>query len=354
MNSPAALLVSDDPGWLTAAGEAVVRAGGLVVADCPDAVSGLARAAVDAADLVLVDPGSIDLDRDLMLRLRRKALVVACVGTVPSIGIPVPSFETAGDALAWASTRAGRVGAVEPAWPVVAVFGTRGAPGATTFAIALARRAGPTAALLDLDSRGGCVGEVLGVDGPTVLAAADALAHDAPWAFTRVSRRLAVLAAPSRPWAHHASPVDIGLVIDAVACERTTVIDAGAINGQVDEIATQILARATSVVLVGRAHRPGQRHLSQAIDVLRPLAASMTVVVSERTTADEVAAAVFSGAEEQHQTGRGVEEHQDRHGHSGRRLRLRLRRRGDGQRDRPIMCGDRADDVADHDDDHLE
>lgn len=328
--SPAVLLLSEDACWLTAVGEEVVRSGGLVVAECSDAVSVLARAAVGLGDVVLVDPRVLDLDRDVVLRLRRRGLVVGGVGVPPAAGFPVPCFDAAADAVAWTSTRAARVGAVSaPLRPVVAVFGTRGAPGATSLAVALARRAGHGAALLDLDPRGGCIAEMLGVDGPNVLAAADSVAHDTPWAFTRSAKRLSVLTAPRRPWAAEVANVDIGLVIEAVARDRTTVIDAGAVGPDIDEIGAQILARATAVVLVGRTDLVGRGHLSRAIEVLRPEAANLTVVIPEVTMIETIAEALFSGAEEQHQSGRGVDQHQDRHRHSRGPLRLRLRRSRD-------------------------
>lgn len=365
MISPAVLVLSDDPTWLADAGEAVVRAGGVVVAECPDAVSVLAQAALDLGDVVLVDPRTLDLDRRVVVALRRRHLVVVAVS--PSRDAPprwgVPCLDNFAAALAWADRAKEPVTDTgEPLHPIVAVFGTRGAPGATTFATALAGGIAATqvcVALLDLDPRGGDVAHLLDLaDDLGVVAATDAIAQDEPWAYTSTSGRLAVLGAPSRSWGRDVAPADIGLLLHAVRAEQTTVVDAGAVEAHLGDIATEVLACATHVLLVGRADRVALPHLMAAIAHLRPRARALTIVISQwrgagsraqirkelsrRGLADDVVfvpdaasvdpllEALLSGAEEQHQTRRGVQQHEDRHRHAGARLRLRLRAGRDG------------------------
>src|SRR5690349_8728195 len=96
------LLASDDPSWLARAGDAVIREGGVVAAECPDAVSVLAQAALDLADVVLTD-GRTDLDRDAVLWLRRRGLVVIEVSSATDHGSrnAMPHFADFADALSW-------------------------------------------------------------------------------------------------------------------------------------------------------------------------------------------------------------------------------------------------------------
>ena len=360
MRSLTVLLVSDDRSWLADAEEAVVLAGGVVVARCPDAVSALAQAALELVDVAVADSRTVDLDRDAVLRLRRRGMVVVRVSAERSVSdATAPSFDDVRDAIGWAGSRTAVLGSgpAKPRHALVAVFGVRGTPGASTVALALAKAATRPVALLDLDPRGGDLATILGLaDGVSVTAATDAVAHGEAWAYTGHAGGAAFLAAPSRPWAGEVAPVDVGLLLDAVADARTTIVDGGLVGARLDDIAMQILARATSVVLVGRGDRVALPHVLRALDVLRPHASALTIVVNhgrgtdrparvanevrarggavveipDATRVEPLVDAVFSGPEEQHEPGGGVEQHQDRHRHARGRLRLRLRAGRDG------------------------
>lgn len=360
MSFPAVILGSEDPSWLRAAGEAVVRSGGMVVAAGPDVVSLLAYAALDLADVVLVDPETLTLDRAALIRLRRRGLrVISVSGHAPGVGRS-GTFE---GALAEASKPEGITGQ-----PVVAIFGSKGAPGATRLAIATAQAlAGddrPTA-LLDLDPRGGDVAGYLEIaEEISVLVAMEALTAGVSWSFTRQRGALAVLAAPTRPtWCQDVVAADVGLLLDAVRGERSVVVDAGVVGASVDEFSEEILRRATHVVLVGRTDRIARPHLRHAASLLAPIPdagetravhvmTDLTDVPSMVQAAADVAALL--GAEEQHQPGRGVEQHRDRHRNPRRRSRLLghvgRRHQGDG----PIVGGHGSEHMADHDHDHLQ
>lgn len=366
MTRPAVLALSDDPTWLADAAEAVVLAGGVVVAECADAVSVLALAALDLADVVLVDPSVLDLDRKVVVSLRRRGLDVVVVSSSIHISIPagLSCFDDFGAALAWAANRSA-LGAADreaTSCPIVAVFGTRGAPGASTLAVALALRAAGTPsapiALLDLDARGGVAARLLDLgEDASVLSAADAMAHDEPWMPGASMQGLTVFGAPSRPWHDEVAPAEIGLLLDSVGADRTTIIDAGTAQVRVDDIGDVILTRATHVVLVGRADRVALPHLLETAAWLRPRTYALTIVVNQwrggatrarirrelrslgvadhvrfvpqASAVEPLVEVLFSGAEEQHQSGRGVQQHEDRHRHAGARPRLRLRARRD-------------------------
>ena len=353
--APSVLVVSADPSWLAEAGAAVIQAGGLVAAVCPDVVSALAQASLGLADVVLLDPDTSDLDRHGVLALRRRGLEVASVSRGTSSTV-APDFEDFGAALAWATARRGAARPSTGTQPLIAIVGNRGAPGASTLAAALATRAASISkcriALLDLDTRGGDLARMLdGVDEVGILRALDAVAREEAWSYSSVGAGLSVLGAPARPWAHETTHGDVGLLLDAIGRERGAVVDVGVVEGS-NDIADEVLARATHVLLVGRADRVARPHLLRAATRLRGDDVALTVVINEGRSesecrvrapdlADDVvvlpdAAAVDRlielvglGPEQEHQAGRRVQQHEDRHRHAGARLRARLRARRD-------------------------
>lgn len=350
MSSPAVLIGSEDARWLRAAGEAVVRAGGVVVAECPDVVSLLAHAALDLADLVLIDPLTLTLDRAALIRLRRRGLRVVPVSAPAAGSGHFVSFEEALRGAAASEVRGGK--------PIVAIFGCRGAPGTTRLAIAAAQalaRTDQATALLDLDPRGGAVAAYLRVPEDTsALVAMEALAAGGSWSFTYRRRALAVLVAPSRPgWCLDIVPADVGLLLDAVCQDRAVIVDAGAVGATVDELTHEILRRATRVVLVGRDDAVGRVHLVHAQSLLARHVGEV-IVVTDTTEAGSADLARLLGTEQQHQAGRGVDQHRDRHGHTRRRPRLLGHPGRRHQRDGPVVGRHGSEHVADHDDDHLE
>lgn len=347
MSTPAVLLASEDGLWLAAAGEAVVRSGGVVVAECPDVVSLLAYASLDLADTVLVDSRTVTLDRAALIALRRRGLGVATVAGGERGAGRLVAFE--------AALTPTRVAEVTVGHPVLAIVGSKGAPGATRLAIATARRVAENrrTALIELDPRGGDIAAYLEVaEDASVLLAMEALASDASWSFSCHRGGLAVLVAPSRPtWSADAVPADVGLLIDTVRQERCVIVDAGAVGSSVDPIGLEVLRRATHTVLVGRGDRVGLVRLRQARAVLQRHARDVIVMTDTWRAAD---LAALLGAEQQHQAGRGVEQHHDRHRNARRGALLlgNLRRRH--QRDGPIVGSHRSEHVADHDHDHLQ
>lgn len=311
MTSLAVLLASDNPGWLLAAEDVAQRAGHIVIGDCADGLSLLAQASLGLANAALLDP-ALAVGPAPVRALRRSGLAVVEVG-------PDASFESA---LAWLASERGRcaVGRLEEGKPLIAVFGCKGAPGATTLAIDLARRVGRhrPAVLVDLDLRGGDIGAYLKLpEYPTVVSAAQAIAHGKAWRFTRVGRNLSVLAAPSRArWDREVVPADIGRLLDGLGL---CVIDGGSVESEPSEITRQVLARAASVVLIGGTDSVAKIHLARARAILEKFTDSIQVVTRGDTElAERVVIAYASDAEEKREAGEGVEQHQEAHRRSGR------------------------------------
>lgn len=349
MTPRSVLLASDDAAWLAAAGEAVVRAGGVVVAQCPDVVALLAHSSLRLADLALVDPATVALDRRALVQVRRQGVEVAQVSPhAPG----ADRFVTFAEAL---MQRPSSI-ACPPDRPLYAIFGTRGAPGATSLAIRVARAlasAGTPTALLDLDARGGDIAAHLALaEEVSALVAMEALADGASWSFTAERDGLAVLAAPTRPdWTDDVVPADVALLLDAVRAHRSVIVDAGAVGGALEELSLEIVRRATQVVVVAREDRVSEVHLTRAKALLERHAPRVIVV----RDADAAAAiARVLGAEEQHQPGGGVGQHQDRHRNPRRGPRLLRHVRGRHQGNGAVVRRDGTDHVPDHDHDHLE
>ncbi|HWU31878.1 MAG TPA: hypothetical protein VN108_03330 [Marmoricola sp.] len=307
MTALGVLLASDDPGWLLAAEDVAHRAGHVVIGDCADEVSLLAQASLGLADAVLLDP-ALRVGPIAVHELRRSGLAVAEVG-------PDSSVESM---LAWLASELGRcaAGTRNEGQSLIAVFGCKGAPGATTLAIDLARMIGQyrPVALVDLDRRGGDIGSYLRLpEHPTVVSAAQAIAHGAPWHFTVTKRNLSVLAAPSRPeWDREVVPADVGLLLDDLALG---VIDGGSVESEPDEILRHVLARATSVVLVGGASAVADIHLVRAQAALERFTDSLQVVTHRHPgLTEQLARGYVSDTEEKRQPRKGVEKHQEPHG----------------------------------------
>ena len=187
----ALLLTSGDPSWLLAAEEVAVLEGHVVVGQCPDTISLLAQSALGIADLVILGPDLLDIDRPVTVRLRRLGLMVVQVGGFPGVA---PSFATVEAALDGASA-ASRASLETRKADLVVVCGCKGSPGATRFALdlaqALARPSGRDGAvsLLDLDPRGGDIATYLGLPShPNLLTATDAIEHGQPL-FDSVNRQ---------------------------------------------------------------------------------------------------------------------------------------------------------------------
>ncbi|MGN6162645.1 MAG: hypothetical protein ACTHOG_13210 [Marmoricola sp.] len=342
----AVVLLSQDPDWLAEAGGAVLRSGGLVLAECDDAVTLLAQAALGLLDVALCDP-RIALDRDVVLKLRRRDVVVAIVGEGGDPDL-APTFRSVGDALTWAVEGGGSAG--QAAHPLVAFFGSRGTPGATTVAIATAMRlaleGAPRLALVDLDPRGGTIAAHLGLTADDVVVAADAAARRQPWRYTATTGRVGLLAAPARAtWSQEVAGVEIGLLLDEILRERPVLVDGGLVDRAMPDVTREVLARAQQIFVVGCASSIALTSLAQAVTLLRTYAPQTVVVLNEgrgaaaRSGAAALRAAgptvsipdavsvqavvdlVRLGAEQEHQAGRGVEQHQDRHRHARRRPR---------------------------------
>lgn len=274
----AVLLASDDPGWLIFVEQAVTMTGHVVVGTCPDVISLVAQSCLDVADVVIVDSAALSLERGTVVRVRRLGLAVVEVGGEPSTHRAAPFFEAVENALAWATTQRGRCGVVCRSHSVIAVFGCKGAPGATTLAIDLVEKISRTTsvALVDLDVRGGDIGTRLRMpEHPNVVSAAQAIGQDAPWLFTGSRGRASVITAPSRPgWDSDVVPSDIGALLDDIGL---CVVDAG-VASLPSDLMQHVVARAAHVVLVGGTTPTHRVHLQHAQATLKQLGVSVHLV----------------------------------------------------------------------------
>jgi MinD-like ATPase involved in chromosome partitioning or flagellar assembly len=285
-----------------------------------DALTRLAVAGV--AVVGLVSPGDEDAER----RLRQlglvhvlpadappeqvSAAVLAAVeaGPIGAVSSAMPGFGDPGAAVPLAAAAAAEPPAVEPGvGRVVAVWGPAGAPGRTTTAIGIATEAaelGTRALLVDADTYGGVVAQLLGLldEAPGLAAAcraanAGALDVASLAGFARaLSPRLSVLTGISRAdrWPE-LRPAALEVVLTAArSLAELTVVDCGFSLEQDEELvydvaaprrngATTTALEAADVVLaVGSADPVGLQRLVRGLADLRELVpgADVRVVVN--------------------------------------------------------------------------
>lgn len=269
----------------------------------------LARRCVDAADLLalrgtgdaqvaLVDPQLGGLDLDAVARLREGGLAVVGVGTVaPQLGITTAVRPGAIADLAHEEIYRPVAPSSSPQAVVLAVWGPAGAPGRTSLSVELAASLAREhrTVLVDVDTRGGAVGQALGMldEVSGLLAAcrsanagrqdeiADAVAH--------VDAGFAVLTGIPRPdmWPQ-VRPAALHVVLDRLAAEyQMVVLDAGFGNesaqgvGPARDQATAVaLERAHGTIVVGRAEPLGLARLLRCLDDGSPWSAPPWVVVN--------------------------------------------------------------------------
>lgn len=298
-------IAAGDAAWEEAALREVDASSALRLARrCVDVADLLALAQTDRAQAAIVSADLPGLDVDAVHQLERSGVRVAAVGSDPArcadLGIGITLSLGALDEIARETT----TGAVDSAashrrhTPIVAVWGPAGAPGRSTVALGLAVAAaarGIDSVLVDADTYGGSLGQMLGVldDVSGVVAACRAANNGRPREvvdhLVDIESRLRLLTGLPRGdmWpqvrtgAFDAVLVQLRESAELVVVDCGFAIESGTSTGPArNQTTIQVLEQADSIVVVGRPDPVGLARLVRGLHDLTALLPGATPIVA--------------------------------------------------------------------------